>query len=662
MAEENGHQYPVQANGATNGEAAPESQIYIDTKGGEFPVDEQPPQSEWDRLWDAVQKNPEDFSSWEALLDAAEKEEGGLTKDSSAAAQNKFRTVYDHFLAKFPLCFGYWKKYADKEFVLEGAEKALEVYERGVVSIHNSVELWVQFCAFKIANFPDDEEGIRGIFERGAEQVGNDYQSHFFWDKYLEWTESKGDRLAMLKVLERVITIPLHHYAKYFEKYSSVCASLPVTDLVTEEEYAKIEAEIRSQPKPEGEEATAEASVEKSEEQLEPLLRAKIHELKTHIYMSTQEAVHKRWVYEGEIKRSYFHVKPLDESQLANWRRYLDFEEAEGVESRIYVLYERCLVPCALYEEFWQRYIRFVLSRNDPTGVRNVFIRATSIFVPAGRPTVRLSYAAFEEEQGHIDEARAIYQTLLQNVPGHLETLTKYAHFERRQSGPDRALEILSEAVESVTSEDAKAYLEVQRVRVRYNVNQNAEEARTAYQEAAAKYGSSRYLLSAYLSFEIEQRDAKSIHHTTTAWTHIKSTPLPAEDKRTLGLRYLDYLTEHPSTTIGQINAVDLEVHREFMDKAGEASRKRGFEGDDVEGRPIKQVRGSIGGGVGGLGVQSPATPVGYYPPTQPAQQGYGAYAGYGAQAYGAAYYGAAAATPAAPQAWDYSQQAATGY
>ena len=36
----------------------------------------------------------------------------------------------------------------------------------------------------------------------------------------------------------------------------------------------------------------------------------------------------------------------MDEIQLSNWRRYLEFEEGEGDETRIQVLYERCLVAC----------------------------------------------------------------------------------------------------------------------------------------------------------------------------------------------------------------------------------------------------------------------------------------------------------------------------
>lgn len=34
--------------------------------------------------------------------------------------------------------------------------------------------------------------------------------------------------------------------------------------------------------------------------------------------------------FEANIQRSYFHVKPLDASQLKNWHNYLDFVELQG--------------------------------------------------------------------------------------------------------------------------------------------------------------------------------------------------------------------------------------------------------------------------------------------------------------------------------------------
>lgn len=64
------------------------------------------------------------FENWEKLVRAAESLEGGLNRNSSPQAITTVRDVYDRFLLKFPLLFGYWKKYADLEFSIAGTEAA----------------------------------------------------------------------------------------------------------------------------------------------------------------------------------------------------------------------------------------------------------------------------------------------------------------------------------------------------------------------------------------------------------------------------------------------------------------------------------------------------------------------------------------------------------
>jgi pre-mRNA-processing factor 39 len=46
-------------------------------------------------------------------------------------------------------------------------------------------------------------------------------------------------------------------------------------------------------------------------------------------------------------------VKALDKAQLDNWTQYLEFEISQGIPERIHLLFERCMIACALYEEFW---------------------------------------------------------------------------------------------------------------------------------------------------------------------------------------------------------------------------------------------------------------------------------------------------------------------
>lgn len=68
----------------------------------------------------------------------------------------KIRRVYDAFLAEFPLCYGYWKKYAEHE-APGSVEKAVEVYERAVQAVTYSVDIWLHYCRFAIGNYEDPD-------------------------------------------------------------------------------------------------------------------------------------------------------------------------------------------------------------------------------------------------------------------------------------------------------------------------------------------------------------------------------------------------------------------------------------------------------------------------------------------------------------------------
>jgi pre-mRNA-processing factor 39 len=57
-------------------------------------------------------------------VNAAEGQEGGLNRNSNPQAISAARGIYDCFLAKFPLYFAWWNRYASLEFNIAGTEAA----------------------------------------------------------------------------------------------------------------------------------------------------------------------------------------------------------------------------------------------------------------------------------------------------------------------------------------------------------------------------------------------------------------------------------------------------------------------------------------------------------------------------------------------------------
>jgi hypothetical protein len=121
------------------------------------------PKTEWEKNWDAVNKNPFDFISWEYLIKLAEAANGGITKGSPEEDITNLKNVYEEFLSKFPLCYAYWKKYADWQLSLVDTEKAEETYERGLACVSKSIDLWIHYLTFK-SDYYHDHNVVREYY------------------------------------------------------------------------------------------------------------------------------------------------------------------------------------------------------------------------------------------------------------------------------------------------------------------------------------------------------------------------------------------------------------------------------------------------------------------------------------------------------------------
>ena len=65
-------------------------------------------------------------------------------------------------------------------------------------------------------------------------------------------------------------------------------------------------------------------------------LRNKLIDQMNKVKDDTNAKMYLRLANEQAIDRTYFHVKPLKEESLANWRAYLEFEENSGDAVSIY--------------------------------------------------------------------------------------------------------------------------------------------------------------------------------------------------------------------------------------------------------------------------------------------------------------------------------------
>ena len=101
-------------------------------------------------------------------------------------------------------------------------------------------------------------------------------------------------------------------------------------------ELKEVESTTEQVPESDGveiapvEETESAPKVEKTAETIEAEELQKYLAVREAFYLSAKEWDAKIKDFEFTIRRPYFHVKPLDDAQLGNWHRYLDFIEKEG--------------------------------------------------------------------------------------------------------------------------------------------------------------------------------------------------------------------------------------------------------------------------------------------------------------------------------------------
>ena len=389
------------------------------------------------------------------------------------------------------------------------------------------------------------------MFERGATHVGLDFLAHPFWDKYIEFEERLDVPEKIFSILDRVVNIPMHQYARYFDRFRQLAPSRPTQELLPADTLANFRAEIETERKT-VDAGSQQIPIERGALEVERELRNRIDHFYLEIFARTQTETTKRWTYESEIKRPYFHVTELDEAQLVNWRKYLDFEEVEGDPLRITFLYERCLVTCAHYDEFWLRYARYMLAQEGKEEeVRNIYQRASMLYAPISRPAVRLQYAYFEEMSNRVELAKDIHYAILINLPGHIETIISLANLSRRHGGLEAAIDVYKAQIDSQECDIyAKAALVAEWARLLWKVKGSPEEARQVYQKNQHWYLDSRPFWISYLSFELDQPTSmetepaqyqriKQVHDDIRKKSHLP--PLTMKD---LSHYYMIYLLE----------------------------------------------------------------------------------------------------------------------
>ncbi|XP_020402298.1 uncharacterized protein [Zea mays] len=330
------------------------------------------------------ESNTRDFDAWVSLINAAE--------GTSADDIEVMSLVYHNFLLEFPLCYGYWIKYAAHKARLCTTRYVMDVYEQAVHAVPHSVDIWVNYCEFGICAF-EEPAHVRSLFERALSLVGKDYLCYHLWDKYIEFESSQKQLIHLATIFINTLKFPTKKLHMYYESFRKFVTLL-------EQEVTSCVAEILSEKV----HASEMVGTEGSELDISTIIADLFDQKGGHLspealkhYLSAGEKLYKMsskiykeiCYFEASIKRPFFNVKTLDDDQLENWHQYLDFVEKNGDFDWAVKLYERCLIPCANYSEFWIRYSEYVDAKGGREIANHALGRASSCFAKASHSIIQ---------------------------------------------------------------------------------------------------------------------------------------------------------------------------------------------------------------------------------------------------------------------------------
>ncbi|KAL6117553.1 uncharacterized protein ACO6RY_15312 [Pungitius sinensis] len=604
---------------------------------GEMPAD-------FERLWKAAHDNPQDFTGWTDLLQYCEQE-------SHITAS---RRALEAFLTRYPLCYGYWKKFADLERRAGFNNKAEEVCVQGLQAIPLSVDLWIHYINLLLGtldmNLPESPSRIRSVFEDAVVAAGLDFHSDRLWDLYVEWEKEQGNMKKAVAVLDRVLKVPTQLYNTHYDKFKDQLNAQEPKEVLSTEEYEELrtlcrqtqkaeraeQAEVEGEERPPGEEEPATPEGTDSEELMQKI-REQVLLRRDKVYQDNEGEVRKRWHFEDAIKRPYFHVKPLDRLQLRAWHSYLDWEvaelnkdpkdpqdpqqdpdqaateepevtaqpqvESEGAavahdDTRVRILFERCLIACALYEEFWIRYNQYLESQSVDEA-RAVFKRACEIHL-AYRPNIHMQWATFEERHGDLTEARRVLEALEKTLPGLAVVRLRRAALERRAGLLDQSEALLREAVdESKENPSLHAFFSIKLARLLLKLGRNPSRARGVLQEALEISPDNDKLHLNLLELEVSgDPSAEAVQECVT---RALAAALAPHTKILFSQRRLQFAEDY-SNSIASVLSV-YEEHQQLLKELG--GTKRGAENGDEDSEKMSK---SDDGSAVAVSAEVPAT------------------------------------------------------
>ncbi|XP_058196087.1 pre-mRNA-processing factor 39-2 isoform X3 [Rhododendron vialii] len=477
-----------------------ELQVYTAAKGLSAAGEEEsqgynllaPSQGFDEQLQELMRRGSLDFDTWTSIISKIEK----IYPDDI----EKICLVYDSFLSEFPLCHGYWRKFAAHRAHLCTIDKVVETFERAVRCATYCVGVWVEYCSFGMVAYEDPSD-IRS-FKKFAAILEAEMERH---ENHSAEIESESVNDAAFTALTNEISSVINNLLDPSTGYLCYRA-LQIYKSIGErfyQEACELESKISS--------------------------------------------------FEKNIGRPYFHVIPLDDNQLENWHHYLDFVEMQEDFDWAVKLYERCLIPCADYPEFWMRYVEFMEAKGGRELANFALDRATEVFLK-NVPAIHLFNSRFKEKIGDRCGARAAFLLPDKELNSDfVEKVVKEANMEKRLGNFTAASSVYEKAL-AMAAERQKlhsvAILYIHFSHLKYMMTGSVDAARDVIIDGIQHVPHCKLLLEGLIYFLMMHGGVGQVNVVEPIITDaispvpVASQGLGAKDREDISVLYLQFVDQ----------------------------------------------------------------------------------------------------------------------
>lgn len=389
-----------------------------------------------------------------------------------------------------------------------------------------------------------------------------------------------------MKIYDRLLATPTQGYKTHWENFREFLNNNQVQKLIDIEEFKKLREEVRKDSDekatddqvPPGEDEPADHV--RSEEEAEAI-RKLILSKRKKINKTTIEMINKRWTFEEGIKRPYFHVKQLERIQLKNWKEYLDFEIEQGDKTRILVLFERCLIACALYEEFWLKLIRYLETQKDDaeqeSRLRDAYERACTIHQP-DKPSLMVMWATFEESFGNIDRAAEILEKVDKAHPNILQIAYYRINLERRRGNLNLSVELYEHHLAQAKNKNIAASIAIKYSRFLNKVMNDYDGAMKLLKKTLIKDQQNSRIALQIIDLALQRSPVNDSEVLEVLEGFMSQEGLDVEQKLLFAQRKVEFLEDF-GNSIKDLHEAQKSLQT-IMEKAKESRKKSRWVGD----------------------------------------------------------------------------------